>query len=417
MTRLCFRSLCTVLLACSCAVAQAKYKVVYAFGTNPDDGYAPNGGLVLDTAGNIYGTTAFGGSICSSECGTAFELSPSGNGGWTEAIIYNFCQLSQCADGQSPRAGLIIDSAGNLYGTTMLGGAYGGGTVFELSPPSAPGGSWQETVLWSFGVPGDGGVPLDKLTPDTSWNLYGTTSESDGGRGAVFELSPSSNGWTEKLLYNFCTNYPDCQDGEEPAAGVSFDRVGNLYGTTQYGGGPKGNGWGVAYELSPTGNGDWIETVLRNFAYKTGGQPLSIVTFDDAGNLYGTVSLGGGQAGCGGMFRLSPTRDGWTGSILPLDYADGCNPQAGVFVDNVKGAAYGTAQVGGRFGGGTVFQRTSSKMTTVYSFCSQPSCEDGSLPASFLTPAAGKLYGTTSQGGSSSACGQLGCGVVFEVAP
>jgi uncharacterized repeat protein (TIGR03803 family) len=415
MRRFCLLSICNFLLIGAFAAGQAKYKVLYSFGTNPNDGSAPNGGLVFDGAGNIYGTTPLGGSVCSSECGTVFELSPSGNGTWTETVVYDFCQQTACADGANPGAGLIIDSGGNLYGTTVLGGMHGAGTVFELSPPSVPGDNWQETVLWSFGGPGDGGAPYSKLTLDSLGNLYGTTSESDSGRGAVFELSLSLNGWTERVLYNFCHEYPDCSDGDDPMAGVTFDQFGNAYGTTVLGGGRKGNGWGVVYELAPAGS-NWTETTLYNFTLKSGGKPLSEVNFDHAGNLYGTVSWAG-KYGCGGLFRMTPGQDGWAESILPFDSADGCSPQAGVFVNNIKGAVYGTTQTGGAFGGGTAFQRTVSKLTTLYSFCSQSSCQDGSLPASFLTPAAGSLYGTTSQGGTSSACGELGCGVVFEIAP
>jgi uncharacterized repeat protein (TIGR03803 family) len=134
-------------MACALASGQAREKVLYSFGTNPNDGNTPNGGLVFDGAGNLYGTAQFGGSQCHSECGIVFELSPSQNGSWTESILYNFCSQLNCEDGQFPQAGLVFDDSGNLYGTTLTGGSHGSGVVFELSPPSAPGADWTETVL------------------------------------------------------------------------------------------------------------------------------------------------------------------------------------------------------------------------------------------------------------------------------
>jgi uncharacterized repeat protein (TIGR03803 family) len=399
------------------AAAQAQYKVLYSFGTNPNDGFNPNGGLVFDSPGNLYGTVQFGGSC--DECGIAFELSPSQGGSWTETILYNFCSQPSCVDGGLPQAGLILDDSGNLYGTTLTGGVHGVGTVFELSPPSIPGGEWGETVLWSFGGTGDGAGPYSKLTWDPLGNLYGTTSGAMMGRGAVFELSPGPTGWTEKVLYTFCPNFPHCSDGRQPMAGVTFDKSGNLYGTTQFGGHGGGEGWGIAYELSPTLGGDWRETAVHLFSSSSAGQPLSEVNFDDAGNLYGTLSQGGSgsPAQCGAVFRLHPTQGDWKNGIFPFNESGalGCQPQAGVFVDNQTKSLYGTTKYGG--GAGTAFKITGRNLITLYSFCSQPSCSDGSYPASSLTPYKGQLYGTSTEGGTSSACGQLGCGVVFQIAP
>jgi uncharacterized repeat protein (TIGR03803 family) len=417
-TRLRMSALPVFLLICSFAAGQAKYKVLYSFGTNPNDGYKPNGGLIFDSAGNLYGTAQFGGSQCNSECGIVFELSPSQDGSWSENILYNFCSQPSCSDGQFPQAGLVLDDSGNLYGTTESGGTHAEGTVFELSPPSAPGGSWTETVLWSFGsIDDDGGTPFSKLTWDAAGNLYGTTSQSTVGEGTVIELSPGLSGWTEKILYNFCLNYPDCSDGADPVAGVTFDKSGNLYGSTQLGGHGGGEGWGLVYALSPTAGGDWTETTLHLFSSNGGGQPLSEVFFDSAGNLYGTVSrgVGTGRAPCGGVFEMTPVSGVWKTGILPFNGVNGCLPQAGVFVDNETRSVYGTTETGG--GAGTAYKIADRKLTTLYSFCSKPSCSDGSYPASFLTPYKGRLYGTTTQGGTSSACGQLGCGVVFQLAP
>jgi uncharacterized repeat protein (TIGR03803 family) len=187
-----------VALGCGTAFGQAQYTVLWSFGSVPNDGFQPVSSLIFDQNGNLYGTTEGGGAnCCATQSGIVFELSPTGNGGWTETILYNFCsKLSGdglCLDGAHPLAGLVFDSAGNLYGTTYSGGAYdcqnglqGCGTVFELSP-SSQGGAWTETVLYNFcagGLKGgcqDGAEPSSQLTMDTSGNLYGTTTTGGAG--------------------------------------------------------------------------------------------------------------------------------------------------------------------------------------------------------------------------------------------
>ena len=227
--------------------------VLYNFG-NGTDGYAPSGGLIRDAAGNLYGTTEFGGTNhCfigqDRGCGTVFELTPTAGGEWTETVLHNF---GSGTDGFTPVAGLIFDAAGNLYGTTGDGGNYGYGTVFELTPTN--GGSWTETVLYSFNLQGSGG--------------YG------------------------------------------PGVGpLVFDAAGSLYGTAFYGGAYPG---GTAFKLTPTVGGDWTETVLYSFGNGTDGSgPFAAgLIFDAAGNLYGTTWYGGthqcGQYGCGTVFELTP---------------------------------------------------------------------------------------------------------------
>jgi uncharacterized repeat protein (TIGR03803 family) len=421
-----------VFLSCSFAFGQTQEKVLWSFGTDPNDGSLPNGGLVFDKAGNLYGTTQRGGSVCSEDCGTAFELSPLPDGTWQETILYNFCSGglgNACPDGQSPHGGLILDAKGNLYGMTTYGGYNAshdgyGGTVFELSPPSAQSGNWTETVLWNFGSPGDGAYPYGKLAFDAAGNLYGTTSETvTSGLGAVFELSPSPSGWTEKVLYTFCPNYPDCSDGETPLAGVTFDKSGNLYGTTTYGG-CCSLGWGVVYQLSPSQTG-WTETVLHRFT-STGGYPRSEVNFDQAGNLYGTDSGGNdNKPSCGGVFRMSPTQGGWKnyGAFsFNNSGVSGCEPWAAVYVDSTDGAVFGTTSEGGSYSAGTAFKLTQHGHTVVqeilYDFCQETGCADGIEPDTFLTPSSGQLYGTTASGGTGSGCGLVGfCGVVFQITP
>jgi uncharacterized repeat protein (TIGR03803 family) len=379
--------------------------VIYQFGAaGAGDGLGPNGGLVFDTAGNIYGTTEDGGSA---QVGTVFELIPSQDGNWQETILYNFCPggIDNCLDGQHPLAGLVAGMSGSLYGTTTYGGEYGGGVVFELSPPSLPTGSWTEQVLWNFGAANDGKYPYDGLALDATGNLYGTTSEtSTAGAGTVFELLPGQNGWTEALLHVFCLNYPDCSDGAQPMAGVTFDTAGNLYGTTEFGGVPDSDGWGLVYELSPTESG-WSETVLKVFNSKTGGRTFAGITIDPEGHLYGGLSYGG-EDGCGGVFVLKPF------GLLPLGGSNGCSPQSDLVYSS--GDLYGTAVQGGTNSQGVLFKLTKkgdhATQTVLYDFCQQANCADGSGPYGSPTLRNGQLYGATSLGGINNT------GVIFQVA-
>jgi uncharacterized repeat protein (TIGR03803 family) len=266
-------------------------KILHNF--NGGDGQAPLGGLIFDSAGNLYGTTSGGGSQGG---GTAFELTPNVNGGWTERVLHNFDQT----DGHYPFSSLIFDTAGNLYGTTQVGGAYNGGTVFELRP--AVGKGWAEKVLYSFNGTA-GTVPDCSLIFDAAGNLYGTAAEGGAyNAGTVFELMPTvGDNWTLSVLHTFD---PLVNDGVEPSAGLIFDASGNLYGTTYYGG---TYGAGTAFELTPTGGGNWTETVLNNFNY-SGGKgiaPYASLILDSAGNLYGTTYTGGVH-GHGTVFEITP---------------------------------------------------------------------------------------------------------------
>jgi uncharacterized repeat protein (TIGR03803 family) len=406
-----------LLVASALALGQAKETVLYSFGTNANDGSTPNGGLAFDHAGNLYGTTQRGGA---NGGGIVFELTPTEGGGWSETVLYNFCALTNCVDGGLPLAGLVTDGLGNLYGTTITGGTYSGGTcggggcgtVFELSPPTQ-GGAWVETVLYNFkgNLNDDAALPIGRLNWDGAGNLYGTT-ESGGNsvsRGTVFELSPiSGGGWSEKLLYVFCSNGPPCPDGIEPMAGVSFDESGNIYGTT-YTGASDGK-WGTVYELTSQGDGTWAETTLHRFTAKGAGMPISTVNFDDLGNLYGTASAGG--QGCGGVWRLRPQGDGFKAGAALFDVtgSNGCTPVAGVFMDRKTHTTVGTASSGGAFGGGTIFE-IGSRRRVAYDFCQQPKCADGSTPSGSFTVNGKTLYSTTSKGGA------FNQGVVFAFTP
>lgn len=416
---------CTVviLLATTFAVGQ-QYKVLWSFAEASGDGAYPVSSLVSDAPGNLYGTTQYGGSSaggCAIGCGTIFELSPNSDGTWSEAILHNFCSdISNglCLDGQWPVAGLVFDQAGNLYGTTTVGGAGSCcGTVFELSPPSFPGGTWTEEVLYSFCAGSnndcqDGAEPASQLIFDASGNLYGTTTTGGTGTwtgGTVFELSPGAGGWTHTTLYNFCVNGHQriCPDGTQPQAGVTFDKSGNLFGTTMTGGTKNTEGTGTVFELSPSANG-WIQKVVLAFSPSGRGLavPLGTVSFDATGNLYSTASVGFSG---GGVFRLQPrTR---TQRSFIFNISDGSGPAAGVIVDSKRKAVYGTTGGGGSGQGGTVFTiNASAQETVLYDFCQETNCTDGQQPhASLIEDQAGNLYGTTKLGGANNQ------GVVFEV--
>lgn len=304
-------TLVTILTGTS-AMAQSE-KILYSFaGSKNSDGSFPSSNLIFDQVGNLYGTTEKGGAYSG---GTVFELSPATSGSWTEKVLYSF---GSGADGVDPKAGLTFDSVGNLYGTTYQGGAYGYGTVFELS--SAGGGGWTESVLHNFGSATDGRNPESKLTIDSPGNLYGTTLNGGTytcggtGCGVVFELSATKGGWREAVLHNFgngCTQPRSNCDGANPNGGVILDSSGHLYGATTYGGTSLGECFcGAVYDMERTAKGTWLEGVIsRKVQYPTGD-----LVFDSAGNLYGANAQYNCNFGeCGSVFELSPgTHAGWT---------------------------------------------------------------------------------------------------------
>jgi uncharacterized repeat protein (TIGR03803 family) len=268
------------------------------YNFNGQDGNEPEGGVVFDAKGNLYGTTTLGGTY---DDGTVFELTSSG-GKWTERVLHNFNPSGK--DALFPEASVVFDSNGNLYGTTYGGGANGAGTVFELTPTSK--GAWTAKVLHSFNLNGkDGIVPEAALIFDAKGNLYGTTSAGGtNNEGTVFELTPSNGKWTEKVLYSFSHS-----GGSVLFSGITFDAKGNLYGST-YAGGKYS--YGTVFELTPA-NGKWAEQVLHSFDPNNGDGLLSTagVAFDKKGNLYGTT-YEGGASGNGVVFEISPQTDSLT---------------------------------------------------------------------------------------------------------
>ena len=424
-----FAILCVALMVVAPARAlAAPVETVLHFFTGNGD-VSPDAGLIADSDGNFFGTTSGDGQ----DLGAVFKLSlpATAGGAWTETVLHAFTGGS---DGGSPQAGLIADSEGNLYGTTAYGGASRyGGTVFELTPPATAGGAWTETVLYAFTGGSDGGTPVAGVIADSKGNIYGTASVGGSlslckprwpwhgvaGCGTVFKLSPpatAGGAWTETVLYAFTGG----SDGATPYAGVIADSKGNLYGTTNAGGASNA---GTVFELTPpaTAGGAWTETLLHTFmGGSNGGLPQAGVIADSKGNLYGTTAYGG-ASNAGTVFELTPpaTAGGaWTETLLHAFTGgrDGGFPQAGLIADS-KGNLYGTTAYGGASKIGTVFKLSPPATaggawteTVLSSF----NYSDGANPvASLIVDSEGILYGTTSGGGVS--CPYVGCGTVFEL--
>ena len=380
--------------------AQSKFKTLYKF-KGGKDGVLPIAGLVFDQAGNLYGTVAYGGAR---NCGSVYELSPRTDGGWTKKVLHDFtCR----PDGHDPVANLIFDQAGNLYGTTIIGGQHGTGTVFELSKNSD--GSWTEKRLHNF-IGRHGGFGLYAgLIFDGAGNLYGTTrGGGDHDDGVVFKLTPKADGsWKETVLHAFTG-----VDGEASQAGIVFDGAGNLYGTTVYGG---ADGDGTVFKLTPNSSGGWRETVLHSFTFgKDGAQPYGDLIFDQAGNLYGTAVYGGAY-GWGVVFELTPNADGsWTETVLHTftNGTDGSHPLDKLIFD-ADGNLYGTTETGGVSGIGVVFKLAPNstgewKETVLHAFTDKPGAEPA---AGLIFDAAGNLYGADPGDNEKT------FGSVFEITP
>jgi len=310
-----------------------------------NDGESPNGGLIFDAAGNLYGTTPNGGAY---DGGTVFELSP-GSSGWTFSMLYAFCKQYGCPDGGGPSAGLVQDRNGNLLGTGA-GGLYDLGVVYELTPGSS---GWTYSILYNFGSrPRDGSDPLDMPIFDKAGNLYGTTNGGGAyGGGTVFMLAHTpSDAWKERILYSFCPAGFPCNDGLAPYAGVILDDRGNLYGTTTQGGYNTcgETHCGTAFKLASRAGGQWVHSILYDFPKPENGSfPTGGVVRDKAGNLYGATVAGGigyCSGGCGVAYKLEPRAHRvWKYNVLHrFTGGDGWQPLGGLIFDN-KGNLYGTA--------------------------------------------------------------------------
>ncbi len=399
--------------------AKTKFKVIHTF--HGKDGVEPVGQLIRDTTSNLYGTTGEGGSgKCQNfGCGTAFKMNNAGKIVWQ----YSF----QGANGETPAAGMFQDSTGNFFGTTVYGGKNNThycpesercGLVFELDKQGR-----KETVLHKFTGNPDGYFPEALLVGNAVGNLYGTTYVGgENGYGSVFKIDRAGK---ETILYSFAGG----SDGCAPYPGVVLDSAGNLYGVTLDGGaGFCNSGYGVVYMVDPSGN----ETVLHTFSGSDGANPISVLLFDEQGNLYGTTDNGGTSeicsGGCGTVFELSPSGGGgWSETVLysfcpQSGCADGEPPSRGPLVRDAKGNIYGTAEGGGirncAGGCGVVFKLDAGgKQTVLHSFTGGT---DGAYPyGGLVMDSAGNLYGATLLGGDLECPigGGQGCGTIFKVSP
>jgi uncharacterized repeat protein (TIGR03803 family) len=368
--------------------ASQTYRVIHTFTREGDDGASPYGGPTFDASGALYGTTYAGGAF---GAGNVYRLTPV-FGSWQYSSLYNFQgeldgdgpafgtlamhngalfgttegggflgttfkvwlaptggervvhSFGHGLDGNEPIGGVVFDKAGNLYGTTLLGGFYGNGMVYKVSPLGV------ESTIYSFKGGLDAVNPAAAVTLDADGNVYGTTSFGGAnGVGAVYKLSPSGSGWKETVLYSF----RGLNDGQNPLGGLVIDETGNLYGGTFDGG---VNGGGTVYKLSPH-QASWTLTVLHSFPGGYGG-PYNKLTFDAAGNLYGTTN-GEGAYGYGSVFKLSPSNGHWKFTDLYdfRDGDDGGDPYGSLAVDD-HGNLFGTTNIGGSHNQGVVFEIT-----------------------------------------------------------
>ncbi|MFY9980566.1 MAG: choice-of-anchor tandem repeat GloVer-containing protein [Candidatus Sulfotelmatobacter sp.] len=388
---------CVVALFCVATAlaspAQTYTTLVTLDGTDGEaPGWAP---LVQGLDGNFYGVTLLGGTgsgtACNS-CGTVFKVTPSGE----LTTLYNFCSQSGCSDGARPAAGLTVGINGNFYGTTLSGGAFDSGTIFEITPTGTL------TTLYTFCSKAncaDGGDPLGGVIQGLNGTLYGTTStEGPHGAGTVFKLSRTGEFST---LFSFCPQ-TDCAGGEVPMGPLIWAANGNLVGTTAYGG--TGNA-GTVFEISPAGR----LRILHTFAAADNsgqGNIANGVTLARDGNFYGTTYAGG--IGYGSIFELSPL--GRFATLFSFSALEGDAPE-GTLVQGFDGNFYGTTYMGGDGFNGNIFRFTpSGTFTSLYDFSSGP----GQNPAAGLVQGVdGIFYGGTTGGGNQACIG--GCGTIYSL--
>ncbi|MGA2591007.1 MAG: choice-of-anchor tandem repeat GloVer-containing protein [Bryobacteraceae bacterium] len=391
------------------ATSRSGFTTLYKF-VGSSAGQTPQG-LVAGPNGVLYGTTAYGGTY---GFGTVFELQPPAapGGTWTETVIYNF--TGENSDGKNPFASPTLGANGSLYGTTTYGGYYGSGAAYELQPPSDPGGAWTEMVLFSFVDTDNGGsgfYPYERVVIGNNGELYGATS--GGGIyyfGAIFELAPPAapgGTWTESVIYSFTG------DGREPV-GLTMGANGVLYGATAYGG---GSGAGTVFELMPpsASGGTWSAIVLYTFSGGADGvAPLQPPVIANNGTLYGTTS-GGGSTGAGTVFALTPGQGGiWTKTVL-YDFAnsgDGKIPDSPLVLRS--NAIYGTTATGtgAQNAGGSVFELRKTAggawtETVLHDFAGA-----AGPYGSFVMDKSGAIYGATTSGP-----GPTGAGMVYKIVP
>lgn len=364
------------------------------------DGSHANGTLVFDQAGNLYGTTQQGGTGCGGRgCGLVFELSPQAGGTWSYQVIHTFGG----AYGETPLWGLVVDSDGNLYGTTAYGGANNFGIVFELQPSNA---GWSEHLLYSFTGVDDGGNPSTGVVLDAFGNLYGTTTTGAANKqGTVFELVKSGSSWSPKILldlYNI--------DGTGPSPLV-FDPAGNLYGTATAGGFNMNHKRGTVFELSPSSGGTWTASVIFAFTgpETAGYYPAGGVVFDKTGNIYGTAESGGyGDAFGGSIYELlSPSWEQEIWDVFERFPAQPHPPLSPVALDSADNIYVALSGDGASVCYGSIL-KIGKSVYGIYNFGGTSA--DGHFPlGGIVLDAQNNVYGATSAGGGA------GYGTIFEV--
>jgi len=369
------------------------FRILHAFSGT--EGEAPNAGLTLGGDGTFYGTASEGGLYGN---GTVFELTERSSG-WILLPIYSF---KNDYDGANPLSPVTFGPDGSLYGTTI--GYYDGqGTLFNLkplaTPPPSPLTPWQFTLLHTFtGVNGDGDQPLyGPLMFDRAGNIYGTTQFGGGSNdfGTVWEASPNGSGWTESVLARFTL------PSNGPYSNVVMDNAGNLYGTT-------GTGSAI-FKLSRNGSG-WTSTILHTFTGRDGSLAYGGLVKDQAGNLYGGTA-DGGTNGCGVVYELSPSGSGWTFHVL-YDFACPGEGIVGELTLDAAGNLYGVRYSGGADGNGMLFKMTPSNGSWTFTDLADFTNAAGRFAfGSVIFDASGNIYGTTESGGL------YGYGTVWEFTP
>lgn len=400
------------------------FSVIHSFTGNQDGGN-PASTLTLDMAGNLYGTTVFGGDFggrnCGSGggCGVVFKMARH-NTTWVLTPLYSFTGFD---DGAGPIAPVIFGPNGALYGTADGGGSGnctrgywpGCGVVFQLQPPPTrctialcP---WLETPIYQFTQESDGWEPDAPVVFDSAGNLYGTTS----GNSSVYQLTRSGSGWVKTTIYTFTNS-----DGPSDRAGLIIDQAGRLYGISNLG----VYGYGAVFQLTRSGS-DWTENTIYSFRNGMDGRFPVGLTMDALGNLYGAAS-GGGIGGGGTVFELSSSGGGWTFTLLSslVGNPAGAGPSAAPTFDNA-GNLYDTSSGGGLFGCGDVFRLTPSGGRWIYTELYDFTCgNDGGVPyGGVAADTSRNLYGTTLYYGPTNGqyCGEpiapVGCGVAWKIAP
>lgn len=404
---------------------------------NCTDGKNPESAVTMDLSGNLFGTTVAGGA---NGMGTVFALVPGSHGKRRHQLLYSFCAKAACVDGSQPIAPVIVDVAGNLYGTTSTGGQANVGTVFELMP-NADRSKWTLKVIHDFCDPNaadcaDGSSPPEdaNLTYagatsgalyDGDSPLYGAAGSSGGTNnhgGIVYQLTPveGTRRWKEKILYSFCSA-SGCSDGETPASALTLDGAGNLYGTTNLGGSAN---QGTIFELSPQRH-QWVETVLYSFCSQAscsdGSTPYNSVAIDASGNLFGTTVHGGSGAGCrdrlgcGVAYELVPNGAQSTYTVLH-DFCQQDSCVDGAYPNEVSldaaGNVIGSTLEGGAAQDSSVVYELNGSFQVLYTFCTQSDCPDGAFAVGpLIFDGAGNIYGAGFFGGPYL------YGTVFELTP